>query len=61
MHDWDDDCCCIHCGIDGADVPKPWKENMPSCPVNDYDTREGNREMYRSNHEIWSDWDETFT
>jgi len=46
-HEWDDDCGCIHCGLDGRDVPKPWPENLPPCPVHDETKRAENRGRYR--------------
>lgn len=34
-HDWDEDACCIHCGIDGADIPQPRSQHTPPCTVYD--------------------------
>jgi hypothetical protein len=44
-HEWDDDCVCIHCGLDGCDFPAG--DDLPPCPVQDEQKREQNRKDYQ--------------
>lgn len=54
-HEWDDDCGCIHCGLDGADVPR--SSEMPACTVHDEAKRADNRARAQSRFGAWDDWD----
>jgi hypothetical protein len=43
-HQWDDDACCIHCGLDGADMIG---YELPQCPVRDEPARAANLKSYQ--------------
>ena len=48
-HEWDNDACCIHCGMDGADWPRG--EKLPACTVWSESDRARNRLNYRESEE----------